>query len=150
MQRTLLGEIAERLGTIVAFIPSPPNKKFHSPPLLGHLEITAMSISDDEGDDWVRGWRFSLADSNARVSESRYLDRGELDQIKNLMQKWSDQSVKLAFEFRSLDGIVFKKFQNNQRVTFLAEGRGQANGLEGPRLIGEVVEFLEDTAKMWE
>jgi hypothetical protein len=147
---TKIREIAEKHGATVAFIPNSPQRKFHSPGMNGHLHVLSLSFTEEEDGAWVRGWQFTMLDGEGTQVDSRYMDQTEIQQLALLLKKWSDESVSLGFEYRSIEGVVFKKFERNQRVTMSSPGGGQITGLQGEHLVEQVFEFMQSSSKLWE
>ena len=47
-----------------------------------------------------------------------YLDRVELAHLEKLLKKWSDETISIGFEYRSIEGIIFKKFAKMHLLDF--------------------------------
>lgn len=151
MQATQLRQMAEKLGQVIAFIPDPPTQKFRQLNIKGYLEVISLSLSDDDNEHiWVRGWDFSLMDGNDNLVEKRYLDASEMDEIIKLLRKSSDESLQMGYEYHSKEGVIFKKFHSNQRISFLTLGFALRNGVEGTKIVEDVCSFMETSTKLWE
>jgi hypothetical protein len=129
-------------------MPDPLREEFRSPNVHGHWKVVAQSISED-GKRWVRGWTFTLYDGSDKEVDHRFLDHSEMKAIQKLLKTWSDESVKIAYEYRSIEGIVFKKFEGNQRVGILTPGYGQRIGIDG-QIVDGVFKFLKSSSELWE
>src|SRR2546421_2763476 len=119
MKPTKIRHTTEMLGGLIAFLPNPEHKVFRHTNVLGYLDIFALSVSKDGEKTWVRGWNVSLYDDDNEAIESRYIDANELQRIERLMKKTSDESAQMGYEYHSKEGVIFKKFHSEQRITFL-------------------------------
>jgi hypothetical protein len=146
--QTKLREVVERGATLIAFMPNPPQEKFTGVGQKGHLGVTALSFLDEN--TWIRGWRFGLFDGGGQLVEERFLDQSEATEIRRLLSKWSDESVSLAYQYQSKEGITFRKFSSNQRVSIRSPGLPERNGIEAPQMVENVFAFMESAAKVWE
>src|SRR5437867_2611723 len=144
MKPTKIRQTAEMLGGLIAFLPNPEHKAFRQDNVQGLLDIFALSVSKDGEKTWVRGWNVSLygEDENEAV-ESRYIDANELRQIEKLVRKTSDASAQIGYEYHSKEGVIFKKFHSEQRITFMTPGWSvQKRGYTGEKVVEEMVAFM--------
>ena len=135
-------------GELTAFIPNPPTEVFQAPHIHGHMEVIAVSISENEA-DWVRGWEFNLFNGEKELVEQRYVDESEFPKLRDLLRKHSDAAAPMGYQYQSVEGIIFKVFHANQRITMLT-ALGARIGLEGDNLAEEIVTFMQNSAKLWE
>lgn len=142
-------QVEERDGTIVGFVSDPERKVFAAPGTAGHLEVAAVSCFVEADGQWVRGWDFSFRNKDNDLFDSRCLDADELEQIRLLMTKGSDDTVRIGFRYRSVEGVIFDKFSGGQRIAF-SSARGSLARLESISVIDEVLTFLDDTSRLWE
>src|SRR5262245_38378586 len=106
-QKSKLRELNERSGALFEFLPNPPEKDFRERGAKGFLQVQAISIAELD-DEPVRGWAFSIFNGDDELIELRYLDREEISQLEKLLTLWGDDDIESAFEFRSIEGVVFK------------------------------------------
>jgi hypothetical protein len=150
MERTKLREMIEGPGQTTAFLPNPPTTEFRKPRVGGFYRVIAVSISADEK-NWTRGWQFTLfgADDDNNPVAVKYADFEEMGAIEQLLRKQHDETVEMGYQHTSLEGVVFKVFGGNQRVS-MHTAIGLMDGMESEDFVGEVLDFMKSSAKLWE